>query len=134
MVNPFEFGARMHSVFRNQHALVLVADQSPALPTSGYWISFFNRPTIFIPDPEKSAIRNNVAVVAYGFKKLKRGRYHFEERLITRNAAELTARGEIIRLYRDILQTSIREDPANYLWSHRRFKFEWQPEFGKKIE
>lgn len=134
MVTPAEFGRRMHNVFKRQYALVLAADQSPALPTSGYWINFFDRPTVFLTGPEKSAVRNKVAVVSFGFKKLKRGHYHFEPVLLTANAAEIPGRGELTRLYRDALEKAIREDPANYLWSHRRFKFEWQPEFGKKLE
>lgn len=131
MVNPAEFGSRMHSVFRKQHALVLMGDQSPAIPGAGYWIRFFNRPANFLHGPEKSAIRNKVAVLFFNYKKLRRGYYHYEPILLTENAAEIPERGKITCLYRDELEKSIRNDPANYLWSHRRFKFEWKPEYGK---
>ena len=134
MVSPNEFGNRMHSVFKKQHALVLIADQSPAVPTSGYWINFFGRPTNFLYGPEKSAIRNKVAVVFFNYKKIKRGYFHYEPILLTENAADIPERGRVTCLYRDELEKSIRNDPANYLWTHRRFKFEWKPEYGKKIE
>ena len=134
LVTPGEFGRRMHNVVKGQYALVLAADQSPALPTSGYWLNFFDRPTLFIPGPEKTAIRYRVAVIAFSFKKIKRGHYHFESLLLTKDATTMPERGRITRLYRDVLEASIRADPANYLWSHKRFKFEWKPEYGKKLE
>jgi len=130
LVSPAEFGSRLHHVFTNQHALVLAADQSPATPNSGYWINFFNRPTSFLIGPEKSAIRRKSAVVFVGFKRAKRGYYHFESVLLTGDASLNSKRGEITCLYRDALQAALENDPANYLWSHRRFKFEWTPEYG----
>ncbi|MBS1510719.1 MAG: lysophospholipid acyltransferase family protein [Bacteroidetes bacterium] len=130
LVSPAEFGTRMHHVFNAQHALVLAADQSPATPKSGYWINFFNRPTLFLIGPEKSAIRKKAAVVYVGFKRVKRGYYHFESVLLTKDASQTDKRAQLTCLYRDALENAINNDPANYLWSHRRFKFEWQPEFG----
>ena len=130
LVSPAEFGSKLHHVFNAQHALVLAADQSPATPKSGYWINFFNRPTLFLIGPEKSAIRKKSAVVFVGFKRVKRGYYHFESVLLTNDASQTDKRGQLTCLYRDALEAAITNDPANYLWSHRRFKFEWQPEYG----
>ena len=131
LVSPAEFGSKLHHVFKEQHAFVLAADQSPATPTAGYWIKFFDRPTIFLIGPEKSAIRKKNAVVFVGFKRVKRGYYHFESVLLTEDASRTDKRGQLTCLYRDALQNSIKDDPANYLWSHRRFKFEWNPEYGE---
>lgn len=130
LVSPAQFGSKLHHVFNSQHALVLAADQSPAGPKSGYWINFFNRPTSFLIGPEKSAIRKKAAVIFVGFKKVKRGHYHFESVLLTEDASNTDKRGQLTCLYRDALEKAIVDDPANYLWSHRRFKFEWQPEHG----
>lgn len=130
LASPAEFGSKLHHVFNAQHALVLAADQSPAAPKSGYWINFFNRPTLFVIGPEKSAVRKKAAVVFVGFKRIKRGHYHFESVLLTEDASQTDKRGQLTCLYRDALQAAITSDPANYLWSHRRFKFEWQPEYG----
>lgn len=131
LVSPADFGSRMHTVFKNQHALVLAADQSPATPASGYWLNFFNRPTVFLIGPEKSAIRKRSAVVFVGFRRIKRGYYHFQSVLLTDDASKIDGRGKITALYRTALENALRDDPANYLWSHRRFKFEWKPEFGE---
>jgi KDO2-lipid IV(A) lauroyltransferase len=106
----------------------LAADQNPSSAASGYWLNFFGRPVPFVTGPEKGAIKNNAAVVYVGFKKIKRGCYHFETTLLTEQSAA-TKTGELTGLYRDILEKTIKEDPANYLWSHRRFKFEWKNEY-----
>lgn len=133
LVSPAEVGSRLHNVFKSQYALVLAADQSPASPTSGYWINFFNRPTVFLIGPEKSAVRKKSAVVFVGFRRIKRGFYHFESVLLTDDASNTDKRGQLTCLYRDALENAIKQDPANYLWSHRRFKFEWKPEYGEVL-
>jgi KDO2-lipid IV(A) lauroyltransferase len=130
LINSGNFGAKMAHLIKNRYALVLAADQSPAAPKSGYWINFFGRPTVFLPGPEKSAIRYKAAVVFVGFKRVKRGHYRFESVLLTDDATKVAARGQLTNLYKDALEKAIQEDPANYLWSHRRFKFEWAPEYG----
>ena len=132
LVSTDGFGGKMHTVFKNQYALVLAADQSPSNPKKGYWLNFFGKPTAFLVGPEKSAMRNKVPVVFVGFKKIKRGYYHFEPVLLTENGA-LTEKGEITKLYRDELEKAIAADPANYLWSHRRFKYDWKEEYGPMI-
>lgn len=131
LVSPEEFGTRMHHVFKEKYSLVLAADQSPAAPRSGYWLNFFSRPAPFLIGPEKSAVRQRSAVVFFGFKKIKRGHYHFEPVLITDDASLMPGRGELTRCYRDLLEKSLREDPANYLWSHRRWKHTWDSSYQK---
>jgi KDO2-lipid IV(A) lauroyltransferase len=128
LVGASDFKNKMHDVFKRQYMMGLAADQNPASATSGYWMNFFGRPVPFVTGPEKGAIKNNAAVVYVGFKKIKRGCYHFEATLLAEQSAG-TQTGELTSLYRDVLEKTIREDPANYLWSHRRFKFEWKDEY-----
>jgi KDO2-lipid IV(A) lauroyltransferase len=128
LISATDFKNKMHEVFTNQFSLALAADQNPGEPQSGYWLNFFGRPTPFVTGPEKGAVKNNAAVVFVAFKKIKRGYYNFETILLTEQSAA-TKTGELTCLYRDILEKTIREDPANYLWSHRRFKFEWKEEY-----
>lgn len=128
LISATDFKNKMHDVFKSQYMLALAADQNPGAPASGYWLNFFGRPTPFVTGPEKGAIRNNAAVVYIGFKKIKRGYYRFDVTLLAEQSAGLPP-GELTRRYRNILETTIKEDPANYLWSHRRFKFEWKEEY-----
>ena len=128
LISAPDFKNKMHEVFKNQYLLALAADQNPSNPLSAYWLSFFGRPTPFASGPEKGAIKNNAAVVYVGFNKVKRGHYNFTTTLLTEQSAN-TKTGELTCLYRDILEKTIQQDPANYLWSHRRFRFEWRQEY-----
>jgi Kdo2-lipid IVA lauroyltransferase/acyltransferase len=125
LISATDFKNKMHDVFKNQYMLALAADQNPGGAASGYWLNFFNHPTPFVTGPEKGAVRNNAAVVYVGFKKIKRGYYKFETTLLTEQSAG-TQPGELTCLYRSVLEKTIKEDTANYLWSHRRFKFKWE--------
>lgn len=115
---------------RQQHAYALVADQNPGNSGSAFWLNFFTKPAPFLYTPEKNAQRNNLPVGFASFKKIKRGYYRFETTIITLNAAA-TQKGELTRKYRDFLEQQIREQPDNYLWSHRRWKYEYKEEYKK---
>ncbi len=128
LISAKDFKHKIHEVFKGQYMLALAADQNPGGPEKGYWLNFFNRPTPFVSGPEKGAIKNNAAVVYIGFKKIKRGHYHFTTTLITEQSSNMPI-GQLTCLYRNALEKTIKEDPANYLWSHRRFKYEWKEEF-----
>ncbi|MEP6674479.1 MAG: lipid A biosynthesis acyltransferase [Ferruginibacter sp.] len=130
LISATEYKNVSHDVFNRQYMFGLAADQNPGDPSNAYWIKFFGRPTPFVTGPEKGAIKNNVAVIYVAFKKVKRGYYHFETSLIAEHSAG-TKVGELTMKYRDKLEQTIRQDPANYLWSHRRFKFDWKPEYGE---
>ena len=133
LVGANEFKSRMHEVFKGRYVLGLAADQNPANPSLGYWMNFFGRPTPFLAGPEKGATKNNLASVYVSFKKVKRGYYHFESSLLAEPGMH-TKKGELTLLYKNKLEQTIKEDPANYLWSHRRFKYEYKEEYGVIIE
>ncbi|MBC7867332.1 MAG: lipid A biosynthesis acyltransferase [Gloeobacteraceae cyanobacterium ES-bin-316] len=126
-----EFRSRVHKSFKQQYAMGLIADQNPGQPASGYWLNFFNRPVPFATGPDKGARKNNTAVVFIKFVKLRRGYYRYESQVITENAAEMSA-GALTLMYRDFLERAIRENPDNYLWSHRRWKWDYKEEFKKR--
>jgi KDO2-lipid IV(A) lauroyltransferase len=132
-ISSADFRDRMETLTKKQYILALGADQNPTNPQHAYWIRFFGHPTPFVTGPEKGAIKNNAAVVYVGFKKIRRGYYHFEPLLLAENSAGMKE-GELTCLYRDALENAIKNDPANYLWSHRRFKFEWKEEYGEVRE
>ena len=119
----------MHAVFRQQFVLGLAADQNPGDPSNAYWMEFMGRPAPFVTGPAKGAVKNNVAVVFVAMVKTKRGHYRFEPSLLTEHAADHTEE-ELTLLYKNKLEETIRKDPSNYLWSHRRWKYHWKPEYG----
>lgn len=133
LISAGDFKNKMHSVFSQQYLLALAADQNPGDPSNGYWINFLGKPVPFVTGPWKGAVKNNTAVVMVGFKKIKRGQYHFSIELLTENSSQFEIE-QLVILYKNALEKIIRQDPANYLWSHRRWKYDWKPAYGKIIE
>lgn len=118
---------------RNEkYVLALVADQNPGHPKSAYWVSFFNRPTPFVRAPESGARRGNIPVVFCYFQKVHRGYYKIHFHLAEEEPAS-TKVGELTKKYAVFLQEAIEQQPENWLWSHRRWKWEWKEEYGKII-
>ncbi len=131
MVAAQSYQSQMPQLVKQQYALGLIADQNPPHAHLGYWLNFFSKPAPFLIGPEKGAVRNKTAVVFVNIFKIKRGYYRFACHVITENAGT-TANGELTRQYRDFLENGIQAQPDNYLWSHRRWKFEWDEKFNKK--
>jgi KDO2-lipid IV(A) lauroyltransferase len=115
------------------YTIGLIADQSPAVPANAYWVQFFGRPTGFVKGPEKSARRTNAAVLFFHFTKYKRGYYEGHLELATDAAADLPE-GELTRKYAIYLESLMTAHPEMWLWSHRRWKHEWKPEYGEVLQ
>lgn len=115
-----------------KYALALVADQNPGSPASSYWLNFFGKPTPFVKAPESGARRGNSPVVFCHFRKDKRGFYTIHFKLADEYPAA-SAEGELTKKYVSFLEEIIQQQPENYLWSHRRWKWEWKEEYGKII-
>ncbi|MFM7711039.1 MAG: lysophospholipid acyltransferase family protein [Ferruginibacter sp.] len=130
LVGTHEFRNRMHQLLSTQHAIGLAADQNPGNPTQASWLQFMNRPAPFVTGPDKSARKTGMAVVFLNMIPEKRGRYVFTSSLITEDAAAMQP-GELTVRYRDLLEASIRQYPANYLWSHRRWKHIYRDDCAK---
>ncbi|MEO6583634.1 MAG: lysophospholipid acyltransferase family protein [Ferruginibacter sp.] len=131
MVSTGNFSKEIRSVYDNRYGLALIADQNPGIPKNAYWLNFFNRPAPFMTGADKGAVRNKTAVVFVNFIKVKRGYYKFEPVIITENAGHFKD-GELTRTYRDFLEKCIRQQPHNYLWSHRRWKWPFKNENVKR--
>lgn len=117
--------------YRNtQYLLALVADQVPGDPSKAYWLNFFGRPTPFNRGPERGAVAGNLSVVFGQIYKVKRGDYYLAYELCT-DAAGSMEKGELTRKYVRFLEKAIREHPEMWLWSHRRWKREWKPEYNR---
>lgn len=124
-----DFGARTMKEAPKPNLLGLIADQNASPPRS-YWLNFFGRPVNFYTGPEKSARLFDAAVVFVNFKRTGRGRFKIHAELVTENARSFSE-GELTLMYRNYLEEGIRNDPSNYLWSHRRWRRQLTPEYYK---
>jgi KDO2-lipid IV(A) lauroyltransferase len=117
--------------FRNQlYLLALVADQAPGSPENAYWLNFFGKPAPFVRSPERGARSGNTPAVFVHFYKTARGKYRTKLLLASDQPAGLPE-GELTIRYVRFLEWSIREQPALYLWTHRRWKHAWKEEYRR---
>ena len=133
LISAKDFKNKMHRVFTEQYILALAADQNPGSPVNAYWMNFFGKPAPFVTGPGKGAVKNNTAVVFVAFEKPKRGHYSFKVIPITENGASHTPQ-ELTILYKNALEETIRKNPSNYLWSHRRWRHEWKEGYAPILE
>ena len=118
---------------RNSRYIIgLIADQAPPIPEKAGWVKFFGRPTAFLKGPEKAAKNYNYPVVFCHFTKTKRGHYCGHVFVATLHPQAL-ADGELTKMYASYLESTMSQNPEMWLWSHRRWKHQWKPEFGEII-
>jgi KDO2-lipid IV(A) lauroyltransferase len=116
--------------YRNQqYVLTLVADQNPGDPASAWWADFFERPAPFVKGPARGALVNDTIVVFGFIRKQKRGQYEMVITLEEDNTAATTEKELTLRFIR-YLEGVIREYPEMWLWTHRRWKYTWQPAYN----
>ena len=102
-------------------AVAMVADQEPTTSEHKHWTRFLNRDTAFYMGPEEIARVTRFPVFFIGMKRTARGCY--ELRLVP-----LAARGESLRpgdlteRYVRLVEQQIRDAPADWPWSHKRWK------------
>ncbi|HOP03253.1 MAG TPA: lysophospholipid acyltransferase family protein [Tenuifilaceae bacterium] len=106
-------------------AFLMAADQRTLRSRRhlAYKVNFLGIETLFLHGPEKYARLYNLPVVYIDVQRKKRGFYEVELSVLADNPQELPD-GEITRRYAKTLEQIIRKQPENWLWSHRRWRFE----------
>ena len=102
-------------------AIILLTDQSPSQANSSFWTSFLNQETAILMGAEKFSRIYNMPVVFLNVKQVKRGYYEIQFELFEKadNTKEI---GEITEWHTQKLEKEITENPALWLWSHKRWK------------
>lgn len=118
---------------KQQYLLGLVADQNPGSPANAYWFNFFGRPAPFVKGPARNAINNKTAVVFAFIHKTRRGRYEIVFQEVLEDASGANPE-ELTKAFVGYLEGVIRANPSMWLWSHRRWKWEWKEEYGPVLE
>lgn len=100
---------------------VFGADQSPTYSKKVYWMHFLNQETAVAIGTELYSVKYNYPVFFIKVNKVKRGYYEGELALLAENPDEYRE-GEISRLHTHFLEEIINQNPAYWLWSHKRWK------------
>jgi KDO2-lipid IV(A) lauroyltransferase len=128
-VSTDEFIDKRELIFSKPSVLALGADQNPGKPDKALWVPFFSKPAPFYTGPAKGAIQYDAAMVMFQMERTSRGHYRFSTRLICEHPKNYTAE-QLTYLYKCEVERVVQADPANYLWSHRRWRHSWKPSYG----
>lgn len=120
----------MESFKNTQYLLGLVADQSPGNLNNAYWMNFFGKPTAFVSGPERGARAANLPVLFASIVKPKRGYYHAILEVASEDPVAIDE-GQLTLQYARYMEKTIRTNPEMWLWSHRRWKHSFKPEYAK---
>jgi KDO2-lipid IV(A) lauroyltransferase len=107
---------------RGQPRLIgLVADQA-APPETAYWTRFLNQETDFFVGTDKLARQFGCPVLVAEMRRVRRGYYELEFHSLAEPPYDTLPPLALIEAYVRKLEVSIQHHPADWLWSHRRWK------------
>lgn len=109
-----------------------ISDQSPKWENMHLWVDFLNHDTPVFTGAERIMQKMNDAVFYVDMQRPRRGKYICTFRLITNEAAK-EEEFAITRRFFEMLEESIRRQPAFYLWTHNRWK-RGREEFNRKYD
>lgn len=103
------------------NAVLVLGDQSPRGAETDYWTGFLHRETCWYTGLEKLAKKYDYAVVYMEMTREHRGHYLVRFHQICEEPRTM-GEGEILEQYVRQVERSIKNNPDNWLWSHRRWK------------
>jgi len=101
--------------------VIALSDQAPVNTKNAYWTNFLEQTTPVLFGAEYMANEWDAAVVYLKMEKTHKGSYTITPELITSNPQNLPF-GTITEQHVSLLEKQIKEQPAFWLWSHKRWK------------
>ena len=98
-----------------------ISDQVPFWNNIHHWLDFLHHDTPVLTGTERLARSAGHAVFYMDVRRIRRGYYEAEFRLIARDPKQ-TKDYELTDAYFKMLEESVRRDPQCYLWTHNRWK------------
>lgn len=102
-------------------AVAMVADQEPTTSERKHWTRFLNRDTAFYMGPEEISRVTRFPVFFIAMRRVRRGCYEMQFVPLSAPGEPLEP-GELTERYVHAVQQQIRSAPADWPWSHKRWK------------
>jgi KDO2-lipid IV(A) lauroyltransferase len=111
-------------------AIAMLGDQVPTTSPSKFWTKFLTQDTAFYMGGEEIARAAGYPVYAIEMERVARGRYVARVVPLASAGDGLEVPKEVTRRYAQRLEAHIRAHPADWLWSHNRWKLK-KPLYAK---
>ena len=121
---PMEQVLRRLLEFRNSgktYVIGMIADQVPLWWNTHYWTQFFNRKTPVFTGAERLARKLDTEVWYFKISRKSRGHYHCDFQLMFDHTKDLPEFA-VTERYMRLLEDNIKECPELWLWTHNRWK------------
>lgn len=99
-----------------------ISDQRPIPEEIKHWVSFMNQDTPVMLGTEKIARKMEAAVLYAEISRVKRGYYKLSYDLLFEDS-KATKPFEITDAFMKRLEKSINDNPEQYFWTHKRWKY-----------
>ena len=109
-----------------------ISDQKPNWFNIHHWVDFLHHDTPVLTGAERIMRKFNHAVFYADERRIRRGYYEVELKLITREPQQLED-FKLTDIYYQMLEKSIQRAPAFWLWSHDRWS-RTREEFDRRFE
>jgi KDO2-lipid IV(A) lauroyltransferase len=117
----------------NQPVIIgYISDQKPLWVNIHHWVDFLNHDTPVLTGAERIVKKFGHAAFYGEMRRVRRGYYEMEMKLITREPQALPDY-ELTDAYYRLLEESIRREPGLWLWSHKRWA-RTREEFNRRFE
>ncbi len=107
------------------YCVIMVSDQNPSNVEKAIRVNFLNQPTYVLHGTELYAKLFNFPVIFFKTRRKKRGYYEIELIPVCDNPRQ-TAKGELTQKFMSELEKAVKERPELWLWSHKRWKHNWE--------
>lgn len=125
---PMERTLRQLLEYKNrgqQFIVGMIADQVPLMRNIHYWTQFMNQKTPVFTGAERIAKKLDLAVFYAEVIRTKRGRYECVLHLMYESTKD-EPEHSVTERYNRMLENTINNNPAIWLWSHNRWKRTWE--------
>jgi KDO2-lipid IV(A) lauroyltransferase len=106
---------------RTPRAIAMVADQEPRTSERRHWTHFMKRDTAFFMGAEEIARVTKFPAFFVGLRRTSRGHYAVSATPLSQPGEKLTA-GALTERYARLVEAQILASPADWPWSHKRWK------------
>lgn len=105
--------------------IAMVGDQAPSHDANVLWTTFLNQDTNFFTGGEKIGTKLNLPVIYVEMSRIKRGYYKVGFETLA-EFSQSSQNDEITTKYIHALEKTIQNNPSDWLWSHKRWKYAYK--------